>query len=192
MPTYIKEVPSKEYLDSKFYEKGGFIYWKPCKISRNRNSERAHRRVTTYEDASGYYRIAICKKSYPLSRIVYQIHFGDLTPDFEVDHINMDKKNNNIENLRKVSQEVNKRNKPKPKNGSRKTGVCLNTKYYKHFPMQYWVARWYDAEGVLRGKHFRVDVFGYEEAFCLACKYRAKMIEELNDKGAGYTESHGQ
>lgn len=192
MPTYIKEVPSKEYLESRFYEKHGFILWKPCKISRNRDSERAHRRVTTYEDASGYYRIAIGRKSYPLSRIVYQIHYGDLTPEFEVDHIDLDKKNNRIENLRKVPQEVNKRNRPKPKNGSRETGVCLNVKYYKGEPTKYWVARWYDAESVLRGKHFRIDVLGYDLAFQLACEHREKMIAQLNEQGAGYSPTHGK
>ena len=192
MPTYIKEVPTKEQLEAKFYEKDGFIYWKPHKISRNRDSERAHLRVTTYLDKSGYYRIAIKKKSYPLGRIVYQIHFGDLTPDFEIDHIDLDKKNNRIENLRKVPQEINKRNKPKPKNGSRETGVCLNVKYYKGEPMNYWVARWYDREGVLRGKHFRIDTLGHEQAFQLACDYRNKMIQELNAQGAGYSSTHGK
>jgi len=192
MPTYIKEVPSKEYLESRFYEEDGFIFWKPRKISRNRSSERAHKRVTTYGDTSGYYRIAIGRKSYPLGRIVYQIHFGDLTPDFEIDHIDLDKKNNRITNLRKVSQDVNKRNKPKPKNGSKETGVCLNVKYYKGEPIKYWVARWYDMAGVLRGKHFRVDALGDDQAFQLACEYRAKMIAELNAQGAGYTSTHGQ
>lgn len=196
MPTYISEVPSKDYLLSRFYEKEGFIYWKPCKISRNRDSERAHRKINTYFD-NGYYRVVISRKSYPLSRVVYQIHFGDLTPSYEVDHLDLDKTNNCISNLRKVRQAVNKRNKPKAKNNSSGfSGVCLNRKPHpapnQHKITEYFVARWFDRSGVLKGKHFRIDKLGHDNAFRLACEYRAKMIEELNAQGMGYTERHGK
>ena len=42
------------------------------------------------------------------------------------------------------------------------------------------LARWYDIDGILRGKHFRIDRLGNDEAFRLACEWRAKMIEQLN------------
>lgn len=87
MATYIKELPSKEYLESLFYEKDGFILWKPKKITRNRDSERAHRRINCYETPQGYWVAVIHKEAYQLSRLVYQIHYGDLTPEFEIDHI---------------------------------------------------------------------------------------------------------
>lgn len=103
-----------------------------------------------------------------------------------------DKSNNRIDNLRKVSQQVNKRNKPKQKNGTANTGVCLNRKKWSGGILEYYVARWYDLSGTLRGKHFRIDTLGADEAFRLACEYRAKMIQQLNEQGASYSETHGQ
>ena len=32
----------------------------------------------------------------------------------------------------------------------------------------------------------------YDEAFRLACEHREKMIMELNDRGAGYSPTHGK
>lgn len=53
-----------------------------------------------------------------------------------------------------------------------------------------WVAQWIDNEGKKRSKEFDIATLGNEEAFRLACEHRAKMIEELNKQGAGYTERH--
>lgn len=196
MPTYIKVLPSKETLLENYYIENGFICWKDKVISRGRKSERAGRRITTYRDESNYYRVAIKGTTYALSRVVYQMTHGDLTPEYEVDHIDRNIDNNYPSNLRKVLQEVNKRNKPSQRNNSTDfTGVCLNKKFhpkpYQHKFTEYYVARWYDSEGVLHGKNFNISKLGKEEAFSLACEYRKKMIEELNQAGAGYTEDHG-
>lgn len=196
MPTYIKVLPSKEELLAKFYTEGGFIYWKDKVISRGRKSERAGKRITTYQDESGYYRVGIGRSTYVLSRIIYQMIYGDLTPEYEVDHIDRNIENNTPSNLRKVPQGINKRNRKSQKNNSTDfTGVCLNKKFhpkpYQHQFTEYYVARWYDSEGVLHGKNFNISKLGKEEAFKLACDYRKKMIEQLNQEGAGYTEDHG-
>jgi hypothetical protein len=45
--------------------------------------------------------------------------------------------------------------------------------------------------GKRKSKAFNVKEYGEQEAFRLACEYRAKMIEELNAAGAGYTGRHG-
>lgn len=196
MPTYMKELPSKEQLEQDFYTENGFIYWKEKIISRGRKSERAGKKITTYVDDSNYLRVAIKGTTYALSRIIYQMIHGDLTPEYEVDHIDRDILNNHPSNLRKVLQAVNKRNKPSQKNNSTDfTGVCLNKKFhpkpYEYKFTEYYVARWYDAEGVLHGKNFNVNKLGTEQAFKLACEYRLERIKELNEAGAGYTENHG-
>lgn len=54
------------------------------------------------------------------------------------------------------------------------------------------VASWNDLNGKHHSKNFSFKKYGEEEAFRLACEYRAKMIEELNKQGAGYTVSHGK
>lgn len=64
------------------------------------------------------------------------------------------------------------------------TGVQLRDDRY--------VAEWRELIGKSRQKSFSINKYGKDEAFTLACKYRAKMIEVLNAQGAGYTETHGK
>lgn len=196
MATYIKELPTKEWLDNLYYVEGGFVLWKQRPMSRGRASVRAGRRVTTYLDDYGYYRVVLKGGNYSLARIIYQMAHGDLTPEFEIDHFDKDKENNDIGNLRKATQNINKRNKNKQANQATScTGVCLNKKHHP-YPHQdkvteYYVARWYDLEGTLKVKHYNIPKLGAEEAFRLACEYRATMIANLNAQGAGYTDQHG-
>lgn len=77
-------------------------------------------------------------------------------------------------------------------NQSGVTGVKLqeNTDR-KGQPYYYYVAFWRNLDGTESHKCFSVSKIGDSEAFRLACEYRAKMIEELNAQGAGYTERHG-
>ncbi len=196
MPTFIKELPAKEWFEQWYCIIGGFVCWKEHTISRGRESKRAGKRVTTYLDDWGYYRIVVKNKNLALARVIYQMTHGDLTAEHEVDHIDTNKLNNDIDNLRKVLQGVNKRNKKKHHNRQGDTtGVCLNKKSHpfpnNHKVTEYYVARWYDLLGVLQVKHFNISKLGKEEAFKLACEYRAKMIEELNLQGAEYSLGHG-
>lgn len=50
----------------------------------------------------------------------------------------------------------------------------------------------YRINGKKKCKFYSVNVRGEDEAFRLACEWRAKMIEEMNSQGAGYTEMHGE
>lgn len=197
MPTKIKDLPSKEDLLKDYTTSEGFVYWKDKTISRGRKSVRAGRRVNSYIKG-GYWRVVIKNEEYMLSRIVYQMTYGDLTSEYEIDHIDRDKNNNNPENLRKVSGDVNKRNRPFNKNkvSTNVTGVCLCKKKhpypYQYKVSEYYVARWYDENGNLVGKSFNISKLGKEEAFLQACKYREEQIERLNLLGFGYSETHGK
>jgi hypothetical protein len=53
----------------------------------------------------------------------------------------------------------------------------------------YWYAQWLDLFGIKRSKCFSCSV--YPNAKELAVEYRVKVVEELNNQGAGYAESHG-
>ena len=55
-----------------------------------------------------------------------------------------------------------------------------------------WRAKWHDLDGKRHERSFSVLKYGHDKAFELACKYRAKMIEELNSQGANYSERHGK
>ena len=59
--------------------------------------------------SSGYRRITIKGKSYREHHIVWLIHHGRL-PSSEIDHIDRDKTNNKIENLRETNRYVNMHN----------------------------------------------------------------------------------
>lgn len=55
----------------------------------------------------------------------------------------------------------------------------------------YYSAYWNTNEGIRKTKTFGVLKYGKEEAFRLACEYRAKMIQELKDSGEWYDDNHG-
>jgi hypothetical protein len=103
-----------------------------------------------------------------------------------IDHINGNKLDNKLSNLRIVDGSGNQRNrKINSNNTSGVVGVSFNRS------TKTWNARWYDLSKKKRYISFSARKYGYDEAFRLACEYRAKMIEELNRQGAGYTERHG-
>ena len=60
---------------------------------------------------SGYYYFKLCDdniiKNYSVSRFVYECFKGNIPDDKEVDHIDNDKKNNNIKNLQLLTHKEN-------------------------------------------------------------------------------------
>jgi hypothetical protein len=75
--------------------------------------------------SSGYIQIMINKKMYLLHRLIYKYHnedwdITDISTNNEIDHKNIDKTNNKIENLRVVNNSQNQRNQNKKINCSSK------------------------------------------------------------------------
>ncbi len=125
-----------------------------------------------------------------INRIIWQLFNGKIPDGFVVDHIDGNSLNNKIENLRIVTKEKNARNLKKRKdNKSGVTGVRLHTD--KRCRATYWKARFHDLDGKHVCKYFSVEKIGNDEAFRLACEWRAEQIRLLNEQGAGYTERHG-
>ena len=125
-----------------------------------------------------------------INRIIWQLFNGKIPDGFVVDHIDGNSLNNKIENLRIVTKEKNARNlKKRQDNKSGVTGVRFHTD--KRCRATYWKARFHDLDGKHICKYFSVEKIGNDEAFRLACEWRAEQIRLLNEQGAGYTERHG-
>jgi len=140
-----------------------------------------------------YWHVHIFGKMYNAHNIVWTMFNGNQGQHF-IDHINRNRADTRIENLRTVEQSHNARNGSKLCiNKSGVNGVFYREVKSRHGAGKYnayWFACWRD--GAQKSKAFSVAKLGYDKAFNLACEHRTKMIEQLNAQGAGYTETHGK
>lgn len=141
-------------------------------------------------DPSGYWRTEYKGRKYQLHRIVYEMFHGSIPEGLLVDHIDGNKGNNRLSNLRVVSSHVNMRNQKKHKrNSTGVTGVSYEARKDRSPSFR---AHYVDFQGAIHRKTFTVSVHGYEGAFTNACKWRENQLELLNAHGASYSERHGK
>jgi len=111
---YLKEIISYDKVN-------GLISWiKPTSIRARKGS------CATGKDSGGYLRIGINGVRYRIHRIVWFYIYGKWPEKF-IDHINGDKTDNRIENLRDVTQMTNVQNIRKAKSDN-KSGTLGVTK----------------------------------------------------------------
>jgi hypothetical protein len=145
-----KELPSKEYFDTllRCDPEKGYLYWKERSaeileslgIERKQNSYKtwnvkfAGKRALIAVNGRGYYHGAVMGRTMRAHRIIWKMVHG---VDAEyIDHIDGDRLNNKIENLRSVSHSMNLRNqKMNAKNTSGHIGV------YWHASTKQWAAQ---------------------------------------------------
>lgn len=95
---------TKEICNTLFEYRDGELFWKTF-----RRGVRKSRKAGTIR--GGYNDVRIDGKNYGIHRIVFLMHHGYLP--IEVDHIDLNKLNNNIENLRAATHKENTKNRPK-------------------------------------------------------------------------------
>lgn len=89
-----------------FYYKDGMLF---NKISRGTRAIKDQR--TGRARVDGYRTVTVSKKSHPEHRIIYAICHGQIDSSLEIDHINGNRQDNRIENLRLVTRSENNMNK---------------------------------------------------------------------------------
>lgn len=92
-----------------------------------------------YVDNCGYRRVCINRKKYLVHRLVYKLFNPefDLASDLVVDHINRNRLDNRIENLRAVSKAENNRNRAE----CRGVSYCKQTGKWKAALNGKWLGR---------------------------------------------------
>jgi len=177
---------TKEILDLFYYDETSptFLRWKKARYKTRIKDGSQAGCLTTGLGKTEKSKVTVNRKSMLVHRIIYTLHYGDIKQNYVIDHIDGDPRNNNINNLREVTPAVNSRNVKSVRNKSGFIGVRYHKRERK------WLAFWHE-NLVQQSKGFSIRMFG-EDAFRLACEYRAMKIKELNKQGAGYTERHSE
>ena len=83
---------------------------------------RANGYAITGDNGAGYSRVYVAANRVYLHRLVWLLHHG-VWPAGQIDHIDGDRRNNAISNLRDVSHAVNAQNEHRARRSNRSTGV---------------------------------------------------------------------
>lgn len=104
----IKEIPSQEYLRECFDYRDGWLFWK----ERPKSHFPSPQGYATFvrkcppgkragcRRPDGYYKVCLNKIGLLLHRLIWVYHNGAISNEKIIDHIDMDRGNNRIENLR--------------------------------------------------------------------------------------------
>lgn len=124
----------------RYYPDVGVLTWIPRPVemfpnlrsARAWNARYADRRALDTDDGRGYRMGRLFRKSVYAHRAAWVVFYGEW-PVGQIDHINGNKADNRIHNLRDVSGKQNSRNLPlRARNSSGVTGVCWVKRYGKY------------------------------------------------------------
>lgn len=183
----------KNRLDYNVISWNELVYYDETSPSCLRWKINSHRRGAKYSEGDivgtkmkmGYFKVGVGNHEYYCHRVVWILHNGYIDNCMTIDHYDRDISNNKIDNLRLVYQKINSRNTKLSKNNtSGITGVSFSSS------RNTWQAYINGVNG-REIKNFCVSIYGYDEAFKMACEYRKFLLEKHNALGAHYSEAHG-
>lgn len=161
-----KHLPTIEYLRQRLiYEaETGILTWRYCEVMPNKWLARwANKEALATVNGDGYRVGKIDDKMYRAHRVAFAVHHGHW-PTEHIDHINGDKTDNRICNLREATGSENQRNRSKPKNNtSGFKGVSLNK------------GKWM-AQIMLNGKRYCLGTFNTPKDASIAYASAAKTM----------------
>lgn len=147
----------------------GKLYWKVSPTNRVKVGDEAGN-----PNKYGYTRFAYKGKYYLAHRVIWEMHYGAIPDGMEVDHIDHDRLNNVISNLRLVSSSDNSRNMSlRSTNKSGTPGVSWNAARNK------WQARVW-----AYGKRIHLGLFETKE--------EAVAVREAANLKHNYHANHGK
>lgn len=127
-------------------------------------------------NSAGYYIINIKATLYLAHRIIYLLHYGEIDSSLVVDHIDRNSQNNNIDNLRSVTQKTNTLNLSlKSNNKSGINGVM-------HDPQRNRFRAYITKDGKQVSKTFSIKIYGFEKAKQLATEARDELLLLIKDQ----------
>jgi len=145
--------------------------------------------VTPILSDQGYSRLRYKNKYIFIHRLIWTLFSGSVPDDLQIDHIDGDKQNNNIGNLRLVSNKVNCQNRGMRKDC--KTGAQGVTLAVDKYGNRSYKASW-TSSGKWVSKWFSCNILGEAQAFSAAKEFRQEQLRRLNCDGETYTARHGK
>ena len=96
-----------------------------CEFTRSNGRSIPRRETTGCDNGEGYRVVGVAGKKHKVHRLVARAYLSAYSEDLQVDHIDGDKANNNVSNLRMVTNSGNKRAYQKTRGAVPYRGVSI-------------------------------------------------------------------
>ena len=154
----------------------GKLYWKEREDRSSKFNKRyAGKEAGSFDKHQGYLNVVVDGVKTRVHRVLLAMHYGECPTSMQADHINGDRTDNSISNLRLVTQEQNNKNRTI----SRKNKTGIPGVWYNKARGRYEVTVGGKNKDYGQRKRFK-DFFD-------ACCYRKSL-----EVAEGYHENHGR